>query len=57
MQGYHERFTDRETLTYNEEVAKRISENQAIFDEERLTRNKEVANDRDYDDDEEYLDE
>ena len=57
MQGYHEKFTDRETLTYNEKVAKRISENQAVFDEEMLTRNKEVANDRDYDDDEEYLDE
>ena len=55
MQGYHEKFTDRETLTYNEKVAKRISENQAVFDEETLTRNKEVANDRDYDDDEEYL--
>ena len=57
MQGYHEKFTDRETPTYNEKVAKRISENQAVFDEEAVTRNKEVANDRDYDDEEEYLDE
>lgn len=35
MQGYHEKFTDRETLTYNKKVAKRISKTKLFLMKKR----------------------